>query len=620
MKIDMRVFAGELPRVGVTAPLNLPERNAHSCQNTKLTSSSIRPFGDLRRVWTVTKTPPISTIYRFASQQGNDREGAVAQVQATTPIRIVSSTAHGLLSGRRVYVAGTGVSSIDDQEFQVTVINPTTFSLDGTSASSTSTTGRWTSLTGFWFHWPAHVHVVRGQIPGDTQERTYFTGDGVPKMTYAGIATAGGNQYPTNAYDLGVPVPDPIPTVTLTGDPDEGVQEIDRRTVYYVVTYVTELGEEGPPCDPTTTVEWSPGQEVSITDLPTGPMSGNFNITTKRIYRVDTADGMPMFVADVALAATSYVDTMGPAGEVIPSLLWDMPPPDMKNLGVLASGVHYGISRNRLCLSEPYLPHAWPAIYQRPANHDFVAAGHFDSTIVAVTQEQAYVAQGYDPRSTQLVDSIEQGCVSARSMVSIPGLGAAYASPDGLILIGPGGPMIATDQYLSRDEWQALNPASIHGYAHDGFYVGFHTRSNGLQGGFIFDPREGGIGWVPISVYATAGFRDALTDALYLVIGNRISRWDSEQNEPIVYRWRSKPFRLFEFTPNAARVVANTYNNLVFRVLSGNTPVFIKTVTSSRPFRLGIDRRHPRLSFEVEGVDYCERIAVADAIEDLESV
>jgi len=63
--------------------------------------------------------------------------------------------------------------------------------------------------TDYWFHWLTNVNVVRGSIADDVSERTYFTGDGVPKMTYSPLALTGSStNYPLNAYALGVPTPD----------------------------------------------------------------------------------------------------------------------------------------------------------------------------------------------------------------------------------------------------------------------------------------------------------------------------------------------------------------------------------------------------------------------------
>ena len=59
-----------------------------------------------------------------------------------------------------------------------------------------------------WFHWTADVDVVQGFIAGDTTERTYYTGDGNPKVTNNALAlSGGGTDYPIASYDLGVPKP-----------------------------------------------------------------------------------------------------------------------------------------------------------------------------------------------------------------------------------------------------------------------------------------------------------------------------------------------------------------------------------------------------------------------------
>jgi hypothetical protein len=59
----------------------------------------------------------------------------------------------------------------------------------------------------FWFHWTFDVNVVRGSINDDTSERTYFTGDGVPKYTNSEVAT-GTPLMPSVSYTLGIPKPD----------------------------------------------------------------------------------------------------------------------------------------------------------------------------------------------------------------------------------------------------------------------------------------------------------------------------------------------------------------------------------------------------------------------------
>ena len=67
----------------------------------------------------------------------------------------------------------------------------------------------------YWLSWNTRVHAMRGFEADNTTERTYYTGDGVPKVTDNTIALAS-TPYPTAARLLGVPAP----TAALTGQSD----------------------------------------------------------------------------------------------------------------------------------------------------------------------------------------------------------------------------------------------------------------------------------------------------------------------------------------------------------------------------------------------------------------
>ena len=81
--------------------------------------------------------------------------------------------------------------------------------------------------TNYWFAWDKHVHVVKGPIAGDTTERTYFAGDGYPKVTNNEVALASA-PYPAAAYRLGVPAPALAPSVTVGAAPT--TQDINVTT------------------------------------------------------------------------------------------------------------------------------------------------------------------------------------------------------------------------------------------------------------------------------------------------------------------------------------------------------------------------------------------------------
>ena len=66
-----------------------------------------------------------------------------------------------------------------------------------------------------WLHWTTDVDVAATQVEGDTSQRIYFTGDGVPKVTNYTMATSGA-KFPTSSYILGLPLPTVKPVATAT--------------------------------------------------------------------------------------------------------------------------------------------------------------------------------------------------------------------------------------------------------------------------------------------------------------------------------------------------------------------------------------------------------------------
>ena len=142
-----------------------------------------------------------------------------------------------------------------------------------------------TNQLNHWFHWTTDVDVVQGFIAGDTTERTYYTGDGNPKVTNATLAlSGGGTDYPIAAYDIGVPKPTGTFTTAKTGTANANTTS---ETRVYTFTYVNSFGEESTPYSETdmspSTEDVFPGESVVVT-MPTGTIN-NVNVTKKRIYR-----------------------------------------------------------------------------------------------------------------------------------------------------------------------------------------------------------------------------------------------------------------------------------------------------------------------------------------------
>lgn len=80
-----------------------------------------------------------------------------------------------------------------------------------------------------WLHWTTDVDVAKSPVAGDVTERTYFTGDGVPKVTNNTLVDQGGNdQYPEASYPLAVANPTQrpvasVPSLATSGTSSEGL-------------------------------------------------------------------------------------------------------------------------------------------------------------------------------------------------------------------------------------------------------------------------------------------------------------------------------------------------------------------------------------------------------------
>jgi len=612
MRLSFGPFKGEIPRADVTL---LPQGYAATAQNTKLWSGALRPFRDIRRAATLAKTGTKRTLYRWGATKGGDAAGDISAVAGGTPVT-VTSAGHGLTTGQRVFVAGTGIEDIDNQVFAVTVVNANSFTLTGSDTADTATAGYWVRQNGYFFHWLEDVDVSRGTVAGDSLERTYYTGDGAPKMTYSPIAiTGGGASYPLNSYLLGIPAPELA--ITVTPGSGGGCDAANQITTAYVYTYVSGNGEEGPPSPPSALVTYCPGQTLDLSTMSTGP-AGNYNITHKRIYRVPFGQANYQFVDEVAVASSTYSDTKGDdeLAEPIPSMdpPWSAPPSGMHSIGFLSNGIGYGASKNELCISVAYMPHAWPDDYRLTTKYPIVGLGSYDTNIVVCTEGVPGLATGSDPATMTLVefDDFLQSCVSKRGIVGLDGIGVVYPSPDGLVAVSAGGPALLTEAYFTPDEWRALKPETMHAYSHDGRYF-FFTDT----GGYIFDPKSEGAGFIRLSQNCTGGFKDLLTDTLYLIVSGFVVAWEAASTL-LTYTWKSPLWRTARpMNFGFGQVFAESYNNLTVKVYGDGTLRHTQTVTSVRPFRLPAGFYSELWQVEVSGKDYVREVRIAESTDDL---
>jgi hypothetical protein len=295
--------------------------------------------------------------------------------------------------------------------------------------------------------------------------------------------------------------------------------------------------------------------------------------------------GVFLFVDELLVSQTSYTDTKiaDELAEELPSITWSPPPADLKGLINLPNGMMAGFVGRDVYFCEAYRPHAWPLNYVQTMDFPVVGLGRMDTTLAVLTTGTPYFIQGSSPDSTVVVKSdLEQACASKRSIVSTNGV-VIYASPDGLIMLTPGGSQMVTEKYFNRAQWQAyFQPTSINAYSHDMKYIAFYDNGT-TQGGFIYDFKS--QQFILHNLYASAGYADLQRDQLFVVTDNRLlKKW--EQGSALSYIWKSKKFTMpYPIGFTCAQVEAETYP-VTCKIYQAGTLIHTQTVASREPFRL----------------------------------
>ena len=404
----------------------------------------------------------------------------------------------------------------------------------------------------YWLVWASDdIDVVASPTTDLTDYRLYYTGDGVPKKTNESLVSTGSGAYPRGWLNMGVPAPTGAPTVSASG----GSGTAENRA--YVYTYVSTFGsikEESAP-SPAATVSVLPGGTVTVNAFTTAPTT-NYNITHRRIYRSVTGATTDsyQFVAEIPIGTTSYADSLTAAqlGEVLGTIGWTPPPSTLRGLIALPGGALAGFDGNTVYFSEPFYPHAWPVKYALNVPSKIVGLGVFGTSIAVMTDRYPYIINGGIPgaMSVERVPSLEP-CLTKRSIISNEA-GVMYASPNGLMQIGPNSVGIQTGALFRRDEWQAYSPSYIFAVSYDNKYFALYSNAVTSSSSFILSGDD-----IPalskISLRATGAHIDSRNGYLYYVgTDNVIYQADADDLNPLLYTWKSKRFVLPQATSFSA--------------------------------------------------------------------
>ncbi len=435
------------------------------------------------------------------------------------------------------------------------------------------------SDTNYWLSSSGDADYARSFIAEDSMERTYWTDGVAPKWTDGsfGLASA---PYPSAWRFLGVPAPDTAPTITRTL---EGTGTVESR--YYVTIWVNDRGELSAP-SPVSEVVSEKGGSTFRVQRAAGVPAGPWGIETWRLYRTVTASSGSTdfyFVGEASAAAPYIDDNVSAVNELLGSATWLQPPDGLRGLKALWNGIMAGFVGKSLRFSVAYRPYAWPLDYELVLDDTIVALGVWQQNLIVLTTGRPWLVTGSDPgsMSSQQIE-LDQACVSKKSVVEF-GHGVVWASPDGLTYMGQGGARVLTEGIFLREDWQALKPSTMVGGQCDGQYLVSYDPGGGRASLMISPIAPQGAFFMPHGF--TASFYDMVQDALYLLNGGNVQRWDAGAAQ--IASFTSKTFRTpRQMNFSVAQVTADAYPVKVNLWANGTQRLTNFNVNNGNQFRL----------------------------------
>lgn len=402
---------------------------------------------------------------------------------------------------------------------------------------------------------------------------------------------------------------------------DSEISDDSQELTNYVVTYVNEFGEEGPPSDPSNNVTRPIDGSVPSTITTTTTAPDEYGIVKKRLYRAVTGSTGTdyQFVAEIPLEQADFVDSLldEELGEVLSTLNYDLPPTDMRGILALPNGIMMGFSKNDICPSVQFKPYAYPVDYRLSTDYPVVGISNIDTTVIVATEAYPYLVVGSDPAGLSMAKlEVPYGCASKDSMVTIKGYGVLYASQEGLVAINGANAEIVTKKYFTPREWRELAPETMHAVSHEDRYFCWYWIDEEHNGGFIFDPLSENAGLVKLDFYAVDAWVDRRFACLFMLIDENVYCWERGATKR-PYIWKSKLFQTpYPTNLSNFQVKARDYDDLTLKLYGDGNLILTKTITSLMEF-VGPPDVVNEFEVQLEGTSRVTQIEVSDGMEEL---
>lgn len=461
---------------------------------------------------------------------------------------------------------------------------------------------------GEWLSWADQVDAVPGPVAA---ARTYFTGDGAPKVKFA-VGGAG----------TILPLALPRPTAALTATPAGTADPATSAATLFSYTFVTSLDEESQPAALSNEVVIDATQDITLTGYPDAAAIAALgrSVNRLRFYKsqTDSLGATSLFlVQEVLVSALGpswvYTPASMPIGETCPSADYD--PPDATLAGITGApgGIMVAFTGRDLYFSEPWRPHAWPIKYSLTTDFPIVGVASVGSSIAIMTEGTPYIAQGFDP-SQMALSRIEQNlpCVSALGIVDL-GYAVAYPSMDGLVVITNGGANIVTQSLFTATQWRDLNPASIVAGQYQGRYVFSYLPTGATDRQTVLIDLSGAQPFLirADETFTAVHFEIGTGKLFTLRDGDQVRQWDAPSADLLAARWRSALNWLPSPTNFGAYLIETDGTGTLTARFYADGVLRLSTNLQNRAGRLPSGFNATRWEVEVEGTATISAIKLA---------
>lgn len=318
----------------------------------------------------------------------------------------------------------------------------------------------------------------------------------------------------------------------------------------YLLTYVTNCGEESAPSVPSQIVDVRNGDSVALVDPNTPPPNALYRRWYRSVVGTD-GRGIWLFVAETPIEQPGFIDDVHPLalGEAMQTESHQPPPDCLQGVATFGDATVVVWSNDLIWLSEPRLPHAFPRRTEMKLPFPIVRvvgipqAPEGDATwsAYALTTGTPFLLQGQQNANVVVRDiGVWEPAVNPSAVTSIEG-GCAYASRFGLIILSGGSVQSVLNMHTTDIEWQDFNPDAMTLQYWNGRLWGFSPTLS-----FVFAAskyrRDRPPELVTITLHPSSAY--AAPDTwLTLAFGDTAQEWE-RGTEPMLARWRTRTFTM----------------------------------------------------------------------------